>query len=86
MFYSHNKTKRIGIINPESFKAIIKSCGIITDEEKVEEVANDLIEIADKEGSGQITFNDMVQCLDNLDLIMDEGKVKFLDKLSKMNL
>ena len=25
------------------------------------------------------------QCLDNLDLIMDEGKVKFLDKLSKMS-
>lgn len=85
LFSEHDK-KRTGIINPESFKAIIKSSGIITDEEKVEEVANDLIEIADKEGSGQITFNDMVQCLDNLDLIMDEGKVKFLDKLAKMTL
>ena len=86
VLFSQQDKKRTGIINPESFKTIIKSCGIITDEEKVEEVANDLIEIADKEGSGQITFNDMVQCLDNLDLIMDEGKVKFLDKLSKMNL
>ena len=86
VLFSQQDKKRTGIINPESFKAIIKSCGIITDEEKVEEVANDLIEIADKEGSGQITFNDMVQCLDNLDLIMDEGKVKFLDKLSKMSL
>jgi hypothetical protein len=86
VLFSQQDKKRTGIINPETFKKIITSCGIITDEEKVEEVANDLIEIADKEGSGQITFNDMVQCLDNLDLIMDEGKVKFLDKLSKMSL
>ena len=86
VLFSQQDKKRTGIISPESFRTIIKSCGIITEEEKVEEVANDLIEIADKEGSGQITFNDMVQCLDNLDLIMDEGKVKFLDKLSKMSL
>jgi len=86
VLFSQQDKKRTGIINPESFRTIIKSCGIISDEEKVEEVANDLVEIADKEGSGQITFNDMVQCLDNLDLIMEEGKVKFLDKLSKMSL
>ena len=85
LLFSKQDSKRKGIINLEGFKNIIKNCGIIKDEKKVEEIANDLIEIADKEGSGQITFNDTVQCLDNLDLIMDEGKVKFLDKLSKMN-
>ena len=85
VLFSQEDKKRTGIISPESFKTIIKKCKIITDDKKLEEVSNDLIEIADKEGSGQITFNDMVQCLDNLDLIMDEGKVKFLDKLSKMS-
>jgi Ca2+-binding EF-hand superfamily protein len=86
LLFSQQDPKRRGIINLEGFKNIIKNCRIIDDEQKAEEIANDLIEIADKEGSGQITFNDTVQCLDNLDLIMDEGKIKFLDKLSKMNL
>ena len=85
ILFSHEDKKRSGIINLEGFKNIIKNCGIIHDEQKIKEVSDDLIEIADKEGSGQITFNDAVQCLDNLDLIMDEGKVKFLDKLSEMN-
>ena len=78
-------TKRIGIINVDGFKQIIKNTGIIKDEQKLESVIEQLIQIADKEGSGQITFNDTVQCLDNLDLITDEGKIKFLDKLSNMN-
>ena len=39
----------------------------------------------DMEGSGQITFSDVVQGLDKLDLITQEGKIKFLDKLSTMN-
>ena len=85
LLFSRVDEKRTGIINHQGFKEIIKKCGIIPDEEKAEEVADDLIELADKEGSGQITFNDTVQCLDNLDLILNEGKVKFLDKLSKMN-
>ena len=85
LLFSQQDKKRTGIINLEGFRNIIKNCGIIKDEKKIEEVANDLIEIADKEGSGQITFNDTVQCLDNLDLLMNEGKVKFLDKLSSMN-
>ena len=84
LFLQQDK-KRTGIISLEGFKNIIKNCGIINDEKKREEVTNDLIEIADKEGSGQITFNDIVQCLDNLDLILNEGKVKFLDKLSSLN-
>ena len=85
ILFSEQDKKRTGIINLEKFKIIIKNSRIIDDEQKVEQVINDLIEIADKEGSGQITFNDIVQCLDNLDLIIDEEKVKFLDKLSKMN-
>ena len=85
VLFSEQDKKRTGIIDSESFKTIIKNSGIINDEEKVEEVSNDLLEIADKEGSGQITFNDIVQCLDNLDLIIDEGKFKFLDKLAKIN-
>ena len=86
VLFSKYDKKRTGIINLKNFKSIIKNCGIISDEQRAEEVADDLIEIADKDGSGQITFNDTVQCLDNLDLIMNEGKIKFLDKLSKMNL
>ena len=84
LLFSQQDKKRTGIINLEGFKNIIRNCGIINDEQKLKEVSDDLIEIADKEGSGQITFSDAVQCLDNLDLIMDEGKVKFLDKLSEM--
>ena len=76
--------KRIGIINIDSFKQIIRNTGIIKDPQKLEGVIEKLILIADKEGSGQITFNDIVQCLDNLDLITEEGNIKFLDKLSSM--
>ena len=77
--------KRIGIIQEENFKQIIKNSGIFKDEQKIEEVTKELIDIADKEGCGQITFSDMVQCLDNLDLITEEGRIKFLDKLSIMD-
>ena len=84
LFVNEDK-KRTGIINYKKFKNIIKNCGIIDDKQKVEEFSNELIEIADKEGSGQITFSDTVQCLDNLDLVLNERKIKFLDKLSKMN-
>ena len=84
LFVKEDK-KRTGIINYQNFKKIIKNSGIFDDKQKIEEFSNELIEIADKEGSGQITFSDIVQCLDNLDLILDEGKVKFLDKLSEMS-
>ena len=84
LFVKEDK-KRTGIINYQNFKNIIKNSGIFDDKQKIEEFSNELIEIADKEGSGQITFSDIVQCLDNLDLILDEGKVKFLDKLSEMS-
>ena len=45
-----------------------------------------LIEILGQEESGQITFTDVVEILENLNLITEKGKIKFLDKLSNMNL
>ena len=85
VLFSKEDIKRKGIINPENFKQIIKNTGIIKDEQKLEEVSRELIEIADREGTGQITFNDIVQCFDSLDLITEEGKIKFLYKLSNIN-
>ena len=85
LLFSKEDTKRIGIIEIENLKNIIKNTDIFKDEEKIEEVTNELIEIADRDGSGQITFSETVQCLDNLDLITEEGKIKFLDKISNMN-
>ena len=85
VLFSKEDIKRKGIINPENFKQIIKNTGIIKNEQKIEELSNELIEIVDKEGTGQITFNDIVQCLDSIDLITKEGKIKFLDKISNMN-
>ena len=85
VLFSKEDEKKTGIIKTENFKQIIKNSGIIKDDIKIEEVSNELIEIADKDGCGQITFNDVVQCLDNLDLITEDGKIKFLDKLSTMN-
>ena len=85
VLFSKEDIKKNGIIKPENYKRIIKNSGIIKDEQKIEEVSEQLIEIADKEGSGQIAFNDLVQSLDSLDLITEEGKIKFLEKLSNMN-
>ena len=85
VLFSKEDTKNIGIINTDNFKQIIINSGIIKDEQKLEDVIEKLIEVVDVEGTGQITFSDSVQCLDKLDLITEEGKVKFLDKLSNMN-
>ena len=85
VLFSKEDTKNIGIINTDNFKQIIINSGIIKDEQKLEDVIEKLIEVVDVEGAGQITFSDSVQCLDKLDLITEEGKVKFLDKLSNMN-
>ena len=84
ILFSNEDNKRIGIINKDNFKQIIKNTEIIKDQQKLDEVTEQLIEIADKEGSGQITFSEVVQCLNNLDLITEKGKIKFLDKLSNM--
>ena len=85
VLFSKEDTKNIGIINTDNFKQIIINSGIIKDEQKLEDVIEKLIEVVDVKGTGQITFSDSVQCLDKLDLITEEGKVKFLDKLSNMN-
>ena len=83
--FTKEDKKKIGIINIDNFKQIIRNSGIIKDEQKLEDVIEKLVEIIDIEGSGQITFSDCVQCLDKLDLITEEGKIKFLDKLSNIN-
>ena len=83
--FTKEDKKKIGIINTDNFKQIIRNSGIIKDEQKLEDVIEKLVEIIDIEGSGQITFSDCVQCLDKLDLITEEGKIKFLDKLSNIN-
>ena len=83
--FTKEDKKKIGIINIDNFKQIIRNSGIIKDEQKLEYVIEKLVEIIDIEGSGQITFSDCVQCLDKLDLITEEGKIKFLDKLSNIN-
>ena len=84
--FTKEDKKKIGIINIDNFKQIIRNSGIIKDEQKLEDVIEKLVEIIDIEGSGQITFSDCVQCLDKLDLITEEGKIKFLDKLSNIKL
>ena len=85
ILFTKEDTQKIGIINTDNFKQVIRNSGIIKDGQKLEEVIEKLIEVVDMEGSGQITFSDVVQGLDKLDLITQEGKIKFLDKLSTMN-
>ena len=82
--------ERYGIINHEEFKSMLENLGLIQ-KEKFKEVTDFLIEIADKEGSGQITFNDIVVCFDNFYLDYqnennNEEKMKLLDKINVLNL
>ena len=85
VLFSKEDSKKTGIINLENFKQLIKNSDIIKDEKKIEEVTKKLIEILGQEESGQITFTDVVEILENLNLITEKGKIKFLDKLSNMN-
>ena len=85
VLFSKEDSKKTGIINLENFKQLIKNSDIIKDEKKIEEVTEKLIEILGQEESGQITFTDIVEILENLNLITEKGKIKFLDKLSNMN-
>ena len=85
VLFSKEDSKKTGIINLENFKQLIKNSDIIKDEKKIEEVTEKLIEILGQEESGQITFTDLVEILENLNLITEKGKIKFLDKLSNMN-
>ena len=86
VLFSKEDSKKTGIINLENFKQLIKNSDIIKDEKKIEEVTEKLIEILGQEESGQITFTDVVEILENLNLITEKGKIKFLDKLSNMNI
>ena len=86
VLFSKEDSKKTGIINLENFKQLIKNSDIIKDEKKIEEVTEKLIEILGQEESDQITFTDVVEILENLNLITEKGKIKFLDKLSNMNL
>ena len=85
VLFSKEDSKKTGIINLENFKQLIKNSDIIKDEKKIEEVTEKLIEILGQEESDQITFTDVVEILENLNLITEKGKIKFLDKLSNMN-
>ena len=58
----------------------------IIENEKLAEIAKQLIEKADKEGTGQITFNDAVVTWDEFYLNIHEGKFKLLDKINSLKL
>ena len=85
--------ERYGFINYDEFKLLIEETGII-EKDKLKEVSDYLIENADREGSGQITFNDVVVCFDNFYLDYqnennnnnNEEKIKLLDKINSLNL
>lgn len=75
---------RTGILNHRQFKNLIKNFGFIK-ENVFEEITNKIIDFADKENSGQITFNDAVESLEFFQISGNDGNnVTILDKLSKM--
>ena len=82
--------ERYGFINYDDFRLIIEDTGIF-EKDKLKEVTDYLLENADKEGSGQITFNDIVICFDNFYLDSqsnnnNEDKIKLLDKINNLKL
>ncbi len=81
--------ERYGFVNYNEFRLIIEETGIF-EKDKLKEVTDYLIESADKEGSGQITFNDTVICFDNFYLDSknnnNEDKIKLLDKINSLKL
>ena len=89
-FFKKQDKDRYGILNHEEFKLMMENIGIIQ-KDKFKEITDFLIENSDREGSGQITFNDVVVCFDNfyldyLDYQKDdknEEKIKILDKINK---
>ena len=64
---------------------MVKDFGIF-DKDNINEKTNFLIEKLDKEATGQITFNDIVEGFDNFYLSninnKTEDKIKLLDKIS----
>ena len=89
-FFKKQDKDRYGLINHEEFKLMMENIGII-EKDNFKEITDYLIESADKEGSGQISFNDVVVCFDNfyIDYQNDdknEEKIKLLDKINNLNL
>ena len=84
LFTKFDKNK-YGIICHEDFRNLIQNLRII-ENEKLVGIINQLIEKADKEGTGQITFNDAVMSLDDFYLEIPEGKIKLLDKINALKL
>ena len=88
IFQNYDKEK-FGVINYEEFKLMIKELGYF-DKSKINDIINYLVEKCDKETTGQITFNEVVECfdnyyLDNLDKNKAQDKIKLLDKISNLN-
>ena len=88
IFQNYDKEK-FGVINYEEFKLMIKELGYF-DKSKINDTINHLVEKCDKLTTGQITFNEVVECfdnyyLDNLDKNKTQGKIKLLDKISNLN-
>ena len=89
-FFKRQDKNRYGVLNYDEFKLMIENIGIL-EKDNLKEIIDYLIENADKEGSGQITFNDIVICFDNfyLDCQNENGgeeKIKLLDKINNLNL
>ena len=88
IFQNYDK-KKFGVINYEEFKLMIKELGYF-DKSKINDIINHLVEKCDRETTGQITFNEVVECfdnyyLDNLDKNKTQDKIKLLDKISNLN-
>ena len=89
-FFKKQDKDGYGLINHDEFKLMMENIGII-EKDNFKEITDYLIESADKEGSGQISFNDVVVCFDNfyIDYQNDdrnEEKIKLLDKINNLNL
>ena len=87
-FFQKYDKEKYGIINYDDFKLMVKDFGIF-DKDNINEKTNFLIEKLDKEATGQITFNDIVEGFDNFYLSSinnkTEDKIKLLDKISNLN-
>ena len=88
IFQNYDKEK-FGVINYDEFKSMINDLGYF-DKNKINNIINNLVEKCDKETTGQITFNDIVECfdnyyLDNLGKDKTQDKIKLLDKISNLN-
>ena len=88
IFQNYDKEK-YGVINYDEFKLMIKELGYF-DKNKISDIINQLVEKCDKETTGQITFNDVVECfdnfyIDNFDKSKSQDKIKLLDKISNLN-